>query len=184
MIELTNEAPHLANGTQWEAKHDGRNVGTLTVSKYENVSDTPCWQAKLYDAEDNLIARGEMTHAMPDMDDLAAWAGHVTNTQHHDVIEADVADPYGRKHRIVWRAVETTGHDKAAENLGVRSFIWDTPNDAPIHWKLVNGENGGRYVAKPTAKSPRGDIAWPVESREVEPREILEPGDFYIWRRR
>ena len=184
MIELTNEAPHLANGTQWEAKHDGKKVGTLTVSKYENGSDTPYWQAKMHDTEDNLIARGEMTHAMPDMDDLAMWAGHVTNTKNHDVIEADVSDPYGRKHRIVWRAVEITGHNGALENLGVRSYIWNTPGDAPIRWKLVNDENGGRYVAKPTAKSPQGDISWPVESREVEPGEILEPGDFYIWQRR
>ena len=79
MIEFANEAPHLANGTQWEAKHDGRKIGILTVSKYENVAGGPLWQAKLYDAEDNLIAREEMTHAMPDMDDLAIWAGHTIN---------------------------------------------------------------------------------------------------------
>ncbi|WP_297453229.1 hypothetical protein [uncultured Corynebacterium sp.] len=184
MIQLTNQGPHLANGTQWDVNHDGKKIGTLTVSKYENLSDTPYWQAKLSDEEGNLIARGEMTHAMPDMEDLAVWAGHAINLEKHDVIAADLKDPYGRKHRIVWRAVEITGHDEALENLDVRSFIWGTKDDAPIRWKLVNDENGGRYVAEPTAVSPRGDISWPVESREVEPGEILEPGDFYIWRHR
>lgn len=191
MIEFTNESPHLANGTKWDANHDGKKIGTLTVSKfeytsyeYEYPSDTTYWQAKMYDADDNLIARGEMTHAMPDMDDLAVWAGHVTNTKNHDVIEADVSDPYGRKHRIVWRKVEITGYDLALENVGVRSFIWDTPSDAPIGWKLVNDENGGRYVAKPTVEVPTGSVSWPVESRKVDPGEILEPGDFYIWQHR
>jgi len=184
MIAFTNEAPHLDNGTKWDANHDGEKVGTLTVSEYEYTSGRPYWQAKLYDTEDNLIARGEMTHAMPDMDDLAVWAGHAINLKKHDVIAADLKDPHGRKHRIVWRKVEITGYDGALENVGVRSFIWDTPSDAPIHWKLVNDENGGGYVAKPTVESPRGDISWPVESREVEAGEILEPGDFYIWRHR
>lgn len=181
MIEFTNEKPYLANGTQWDAKHDGRTVGTLTISKYETTSGKPYFVPELHDTDDDLIDRGDRTDTMPDLDDLAVWAGHVINLEQRDVICADLEDPDGRKHRLVWRKVEITGYSGALENVGVRSFIWDTPGDAPILWKFVNDEKGGKYYARPTVESPRGDIAWPVESREVERGEILEPGDFYEW---
>lgn len=181
MIEFTNKAPHHANGTKWDAKYDGRKVGTLTVSKYETESGEPYFEPELFNTHGNLIDRGDRTDTMPDLDDLAVWAGHVINQEKHDVIVADVADPYGRKHRIAWRKVEITGHDSTLENVGVRSFIWDTPNDAPILWKLVNRATGAEYHARPTAVSPRGSMSWPVESREVERGELLEPGDFYVW---
>ena len=181
MIEFTNKAPHHANGTKWDAKYDGRKVGTLTISEYETESGEPRYQAELYNTNDTLISRGDRTDSMPDLDDLAAWAGHVINLEKPDVICADVEDPDGHKHRIVWRKVEITGYDSALENVGVRSYIWDSPSDAPILWKFVNDEKGGWWYARPTVESPRGDIAWPVESREVERGEILEPGDFYQW---
>lgn len=181
MIEFTNEAPYLANGTQWDAKHDGRKVGTLTVYEYETESGEPRYQAELYNTNDNLISRGDRTKTMPDLDDLAVWAGHAINQEKPDVICADVEDPDGHKHRIAWRKVEITGYDSTLENVGVRSYIWDTPSDAPILWKFINDEKGGWYYPRPTVESPRGDIAWPVESREVERGEILEPGDFYQW---
>ena len=192
MIEFTNEKPYLDNGTEWDAEHDGKKIGTLTVQEYALAvpgdeierSSKAYWVAELHDTDDNLICAENHTNAMPDMEDLAVWTGHIINTKKGDVIDADVKDPYGRKHRIVWRAVEITGHDGAMENLGVRSFIWDSPDDAPIAWKLVNDERGGRYEARRTTVSPQGDISWPVESREVEPGDILEPGDFYIWQHR
>lgn len=181
MIEFTNKAPHHANGTKWDAKRDGRKIGTLTISEYDNASGEPCWEAELFNTHGNLIDRGDRTNSMPDLDDLAVWAGHVINLEKQDVICADLEDPDGHKHRIVWRKVEITGYDGALENVGKHSYVWNTPGDAPIQWKFINDEKGGKYYARPTAVSPQGDISWPVESRKVERGELLEPGDFYVW---
>ncbi|MCQ4615061.1 hypothetical protein [Corynebacterium pseudogenitalium] len=183
MIFGFSNKTHHANSTKWDVMHRGKKLFTGVISEYDNASGEPYWQASLFDTNHTLIARGECTDTMQDSDDLADLVLHAINLEKHDVISADLEDPDGRKHRIVWCKLEITGYDEALENMGVRSFIWDTPDDAPIIWKHINDENGGRYVAWPATVNLQGDgvLAGPVQAHQVPRGTILEPGDFYVW---
>lgn len=186
-MEFVNEVPAGATGTQWDIAIDGKTVYTIERHAYDGRTTIdgdndfgPHFSLELRDYDNGRLVREVVRREELSMDDMREIAGHAFNTSRNDVFDAKIESPDGVRRRITWRAVEVTGYDAAEQNVGMRSYVWDTNDAPPIAWKFVGGWGKSAWRITPTSLSLSGTTSWPVESREVEPGDILEPGDYYL----
>ena len=183
MITLTNTSPHSLDSQQFSVKHNETHLGTLVVNTYYNDGITPAWRAELFGTDNRHIAATPRMYTALDADYLVAWVGHQLNLRHPDVIAADVKDPSGAIHHLVWHAVDLPGYDAdlAARTDGAdyRLILWKSPNNPPVTWEPVGKSD--QYASCPTTWKLHDNDPDPVTSYKVAPGEILAPGDFYEW---
>lgn len=176
MLALTTTSP---NQTVVVLVHDDATIATLVATEYETPMGQNRWRATMLDATNDIIIADDNAGVMPNVDYLTCWAGHQFNLSRDDVIAAEVTDPNGYAHHLVWRTVEITGFDQMLANVGMRSFLWDTPDKLPIEWKRTS--NSGMYQPAATTINLNSEFIKDVTSRNVKPGDILRPGDFYTW---
>lgn len=158
---------------------------TLTASEH-------CWDDEV--TEDNVNGYSWFIHNPGDDprnryvlssthgDDLRTavieHADSVTSLPVHTILTTTLVSDYGDSATVSWIPEEITGYDEAKVNVGMREWVWDTVDDAPVFWMFEPSTR--THLLKASVRRFTGTHELVVTARRVYHPNELEPGTFWV----
>lgn len=87
-------------------------------------------------------------------------------------------DAWGHKTsvRVTWMPEETTGYDAGMDNIGRRTFAFDSIDTTPVRLRVVDGF----VTVERVALSLAGSTSLIASCSEVDSIDDLEPGTYLV----